>query len=370
MRRSVFPILLVMILITMVLPTLGATAGFTVTYSPETYLQFKKGSDTPGYASPATAANKFVGLLGTMNLTVNETPATLVHPAVLYTNGTTHFQFRGLRANPKPNMASFGFHIQAVTYINGSTTPSYREQMTQRVVFLTNQTTVTDISSLKVEFYFVSWENSPAFIPGEEYTLYQGTIGTFNLAVSSDGNIWNDTDYILLEGQTLDPVTNEPTTPVPIVGGGASSTIPSVPYVDDEHPLQVLQYLLSIIEERTINLPDAYGTNKTKVAKAKIDLINATAGTNYKVDIRFESLSANQGKFHLHLDGDLNLYGIPYYLYFKQNIVVPGEDIRWNHILNQPEKNIKVTGVVQDDAERAPAGTYRDTITVTITAVD
>ena len=106
------------------------------------------------------------------------------------------------------------------------------------------------------------------------------------------------------------------------------------------------------------------------MAKAKIDLINATAGTNYKVDIKFESFSVDQGKFHLHLDGDLNLYGIPYYLYFKQDIVVPGEDIRWNHILNQPEKAIKVTGVIQDDAERAPAGSYRDTITVTITAVD
>ena len=119
-----------------------------------------------------------------------------------------------------------------------------------------------------------------------------------------------------------------------------------------------------------ISLPDAYGSKKTKVAKAKIDLINATSGTNYKVDIKFESNSVNQGKFHLHLDGDLNQYGIPYYLYFKQDLVVPGTNIRWSHILEHPEKVIKVTGVIQDDAERAPAGTYHDTITVTITAVD
>ncbi|MGB4407346.1 MAG: hypothetical protein WBI82_10850 [Sphaerochaeta sp.] len=201
--------------------------------------------------------------------------------------------------------------------------------------------------------------------------MTQGTIGTFNLAVSSEGNIWNDTDYILLEGQTLDPNTNEPTTPVPIIGGGATSTLPDpVPYVDDDHPLQVLQYLLSIIEEQMISLPDAYGANMTKVAKAKIDLINATTGTNYKVDIKFESNSVNQGKFHLHLDGDLNQYGIPYYLYFKQDLVVPGTNIRWSHILEHPEKVIKVTGVIRDDAERAPAGSYHDTITVTITAVD
>ncbi|MBI9095814.1 MAG: spore coat protein U domain-containing protein [Sphaerochaeta sp.] len=191
------------------------------------------------------------------------------------------------------------------------------------------------------------------------------------MAVSSEGNIWDDTDYILLVGQTIDPNTNEPTTPVPIVGGGSTSTLPdTVPYVDDYHPPQVLQYLLSIIKEQMIDLPDAYGAKKTKVAKAKIEIINATTGTNYKVDIKFESNSVNQGKFHLHLDGDLNQYGIPYYLYFKQDLVVPGANNRWNHILEHPEKVIKVTGVIQDDAEQAPAGSYQDTITVTITAVD
>ena len=371
MRRRLFPILLAMVLISIPISTVGATSDYTVTYTPESYIQFMKGSDTPGYVSPPNVANEFVGLLGTMVLTVNDPPATLIHPSILYTNGTTYFQFSGLRANPTPSASSFGFYIEIVTYINSSATPSYREPMTQEFVFLTDQTISSNISSLKVEFYFVSWEDSSVFIPGEHYELYQGTIGNFNLAVSSEENIWNDTDYILLEGQTIDPITNEPSNPMPIVGGGPTSTLPdTVPYVDESHPPQVLQYLLSIIDEQTIELSDAYWPDRTVVAKAKIDLINATPGTNYKVDIKFDSNSVNLGKFHLHLDGDLNQYGIPYSLYFKQDIVVPGENIRWNQILNYPEQTIKLTGVIQDDVERAPAGTYRDTITVTITAVD
>ncbi|MBI9095813.1 MAG: hypothetical protein JEY71_13145 [Sphaerochaeta sp.] len=150
MRRRMFPILLAMILISIPLASLGATEDFTVTYTPEQYIQFKKGSDTPGYVSPPNVAKKFVGLLGTMTLTVNNPPATLIHPAVLYTNGTTYFGFEGLRANSNPSMSSFGFYIEIVTYINSSATPSYREPMTQRVVSLTKRNTVSNISSLKV----------------------------------------------------------------------------------------------------------------------------------------------------------------------------------------------------------------------------
>lgn len=297
----------------------------------------------------------------------------MIQPSVLYMNGSTYFSFRGLRENIfwVPFESIFGFHIEAVTYVNSANTANRFSSLYQNVVFLTNPLTISNVSSLKVEFYFVSEENSSVFVPGEQYDLYTGTIGTFNLAVTTNNNIWTHKDYISINGQEVGAVNEPPSNPVPIIGsGGGTTTIPSVPYVDDEHPHQVLQYLLSIIEEQSIYLPNAYGTNKTPVAKARIEILYAEPGTNYKVDISFDSNSVKQGKFHLHLDGNLNAYGIPYYLYFKQDLVVPGQDIRWGQILNHPEKQIRVTGVIQDDAEGAPAGTYKDTITVHITAVD
>ncbi len=270
-------------------------------------------------------------------------------------------------------LKNFGFYIEIVTYLNAAVTPSYREPVTQNVVFLTNQDTVSNISSLKVEFYFVSWEDSSVFVPGELYELYQGVIGTFNLAVSSEGNIWNDTDYIPLVGQTIDPNTNEPTSPVPIVGGGSTSTLPNtVPYVNDEHPLQILQYLLSIINVNQIDLFRAYGSLKTKVADAQITLINGSPDDSYEVNISFNSSSVVSGRFNLSLDGNQDLYKIPYDLRFNETAVIPGDDIPWEdiHYINTSEIPIYITNIGQTTVDQAPAGTYSDTITVTIIPVD
>lgn len=369
MRIRMIPILLAIIIIIIPLGVLGAVAGLTATYVQEPYLQFCAG--TSPYSS-----EHFIGLLGTMTVTVANPPVTLKQASIINLDSSAEFKFSGRRwYNGYQNSNNIGVYLDSVVYINSDPNLTQRARIDHEVVKLTNPDTVSNISSLVVKFYFVAHEvNINSFVPGDLYTLYSGTIGTFNFAVSptepGGANIDWMKDYISVNGQEVGGTNEPPSTPVPIIGGGSTSTIPSVPYVDDEHPLQVLQYLLSIINERTIDLSDAYGSNRTNVAKARIDLVNATSGTNYKVDIKFESNSVYQGKFHLHLDGDLNQYGIPYDLFFKQETVVPGANIRWAQILNHPERVIKVTGVIQDDAERAPAGTYRDTITVTITAVD
>ena len=378
MRIRMIPILLAIIIIIIPLGVLGAVAGLTATYVQEPYLQFCAG--TSPYSS-----EHFIGLLGTMTVTVANPPVTLKQASIINLDSSAEFKFSGRRwHNGYQNSNDIGVYLDSVVYINSDPNLTQRARIDHEVVKLTNPDTVSNISSLVVKFYFVAHEvNINSFVPGDLYTLYSGTIGTFNLAVAPESTNIDDVKvYISVNGQEIPPVGSPPlpggpsyppTSPaIPIIGGGSTSTIPSVPYVDDEHPLQVLQYLLSIINERTIDLSDAYGSNRTNVAKARIDLVNATSGTNYKVDIKFESNSVYQGKFHLHLDGILSQYSIPYDLYFKQDIVEPGVNIRWGNIQANTanEKTIEVTGVIQDEAERAPAGTYRDTITVTITPVD
>lgn len=383
MARRVLPILLVMILISMGLATLGATTDISATYVQEPYLMFKNGGDGDPYQN-----TQLVGLLGTMTASFNTTPITVKQPSLVDSTTSPSFQFEGMFDWSPTNiyttweMVSTEFYWDTALYINGSLFEVRRQSETGGFAKLTsNAATIPNVSSLVVKIFLRAHHTADKYKPGATFALKSGTIGTFNFAVATPGhNINSIQDYVSINGQVITPLTiphspsnpsTPPTTPIPIVGsGGGTTTIPSVPYVDDEHPLQVLQHLLSIIEEQSIYLPNAYGTNMTKVAKARIDLINAVPGTNYKVDINFTSQSVIDDKFHLHLDGDLNLYGIPYYLHFKQDIVVPGQDIRWNQILDHPEKRIRVTGVIQDDAERAPSGTYSDTITVTITAVD
>lgn len=362
------PILVIMVLISVPLALLGA---YPYTYTQEPIIHFSKGSDTPGYSTISGHGNDFVGLLGTITLDYSNNPTTLKMPAVLYTNNVGSLRCKGPRMGG--GTGNFGFYITAVTYINNSSSASYRSQMTQRVVLLTNGATVSNISNLKVEFYLISWESSSAFVPGQNYTLFHGTIGTFNVADSSENNIWYDTDYILLEGQTMNPNTNEPTTTNPIVGSGPSSTLPNtVPYVNDDYPQQVLQYQLSIINRTQIDLFNAYGTLKTKVADAQVTMVNGRSNDTYKVNINFNSSSIVLGEFNLHLDGNTNLYEIPYNLTFNGTPVVPGDNLLWDQISpSTPSvKPIYVTGIIQGKAESAPSGIYSDTITVTIIPID
>lgn len=156
MHKTKIALIVISLLILIHSTPLVASDLFIVTYTQETNILFKKGSDSPGYQTPPQEANKFVGLLGTMQINVQDPPTILRDPAILYTNGTTHFSFKGLRANPNPKESNFGFYIEIVTYLNGSSTPSYRAPATQRIVYLTNQNTINNLSSMKVEFYFVS----------------------------------------------------------------------------------------------------------------------------------------------------------------------------------------------------------------------
>ncbi len=383
MRRRVFPILLALFLISIPLVSLGASTEMSAQYVQEPYLMFKRGGAGDPYQD-----TQLIGLLGTITITFNNPPITVKQPSLVNSTTSTNFWFEGMFDwNPTNvyttwEIVSTEFYWDTALYINGNLYEVRRQSETEGFAKLTsNDATIPNVSSLVVKIYLRAHHSSDKFKPGADFSLKSGTIGTFNFAVATpDYNINTIQDYVSVNGQVIPPLTLPlnpsnpslpPSNPIPLIGsGGGTSTIPSVPYVDECHPPQVLQYLLSIIEEQMISLPDAYGSKKTEVAKAKIDLINATSGTNYKVDIKFESSSVDQGKFHLHLDGDLNQYGIPYYLYFKEDLIVPGANIRWSHILEHPEKVIKVTGVIQDDAERAPARTYHDTITVTITAVD
>lgn len=356
-----------MALLSLPLGTLGAVQGITATYKQEDSLQFGAGE------SPYTPEH-FVALLGEMTVTIDNPPVTLKQASIINVNSSSEFLFWGRRWYNGYQTKNTGFYLDTVSYINGDPNSAHRSRINQQVVKITNPETKSNIYSMVVKFYFVAYEqNINSFVPYDTYSLSSGTIGTFNFAVSPteppSTNINWKKDYISINGQTVGDINEEPSTPIPIIGSGPTTTLPdSIPYVDAEHPLPDYQFF--IVNETPISLPNAYGPLKTKVADARVSMLHGQSGETYKIHVNFTSINAQPDKFYLYLDGNHNLYGIPYDLDFDGIPVVPGADIPWEGIpsIGPVERSINVTGINKQNAESAPSGTYQDSIYVNVTS--
>lgn len=218
-----------------------------------------------------------------------------------------------------------------------------------------------NIRNLEVKLYLVSDQDYFRYQYGASYPLTSGTMEGFTLGVANTGSgYWEG-------NSTPISVNNEPAgTTTPMLSEGSTTPSP-LPYGP---PILQPIYALSILDENRFTITDAYGGLSTVIARANLHLSNAQAGGQYGIEVVF----ANQRKstqFSLHLDGDPNLYAIPYSLLFNTQEVVGGTPILWTNLApNANYKDIRITNVSMERAEMAPAGEYFDTITVTITPVD
>jgi len=167
---------------------------------------------------------------------------------------------------------------------------------------------------------------------------------------------------------TLVPVNNnDPTTTTPFLSSGTSAPPQPVPF---GQPTNTVSYLLSILDNESFSITQAYGTQIARVARAQLTIANAAPNTSYGVQVVFNN-RYNNPHFSLHLDGLSNLYSIPYTLRFNGQDVVGGSPIGWSGLLEGTHtKDIQVTKVDSIKADMAPAGIYSDTITITITPID
>jgi len=367
MRKRTVALILLLSLI-----FLPLSAEITASYEPTSPLEFTKGS-------PPFSPTNFIAHLGRLTITATA-GETLYQPSLVDANISTRFEFTGpvtwwsQNGVPVYNNQSTGFFFGAVVTELGVT--SFH---TLSPGGGTSPMTITQkdlgVSVFVAELYLLGDQPSSIYKPGALYTMNNSnSLGSFNVAIAANDQgiyyMYVPKIYVPFPGQTIIPGGAPPLNSPTVAPPG----IRALPYGNGGDQ-QVLQYLLSIINEPPIHLPDAYETRKIKVAQANIRLENATAGKDYQVDIKFTSTSvspAYQGKFHLHLDGKLSRYGIAYDLFFNGNYVTPGVPIRWEGIqtTQNRQKDIQMTGVIQDVAERAPSGTYSDTITVNITPVD
>ena len=352
--------LIIIFIISFSLAPLGA--GITATYVPDTFVYFTAGS------SPFSPYD-FVAHLGTLTLT--STDNKLFDPSLVDMTTTAEFEFTGpVLSNGSYSQQPSSAELCAVSKVKNKSTLIQVLGPGNNLINDANGNINTSL--FVIDLYLratpiasSSYHPIDKYLQGELYTITEGILGNFNVATASNGSgNTSNLDYVPVNGQTIPEGGSPP--PIPII---TNTTIP-LPYVDPNNVSPAVQYFLSIINEASFNIEDAFGYKSAQIATAQLILYQAVEGTPYEVNITFNGNSYND-RFSLHQGGDNTLYGIEYTVEFLSQPVTPGALIDWDGLhggIN--EETIFVTGIDETEAALAPSGDYSDTITVTITPKD
>ncbi|MDT4763385.1 hypothetical protein [Sphaerochaeta sp. PS] len=362
--RKVVYFLLILLLIA---PSLSA--AIEATYVPAPYLAF-------GLGTPPFSPTKLVSLLGTLTITATAGEP-LYQPSLVNLQIDNTFQFTGpvtyyddwQTGLPHWDQLSTNFYLAAVTTEFGNTSWK-RLNGSGGIAPLTTSQNNLGVSVFVVKFYFYSDANASIYQPGGLYTKSSGTIGAFTVAVAAtDHGIYYNyvpNIYVPVNGQTIPPGGAPPTNPPEFVPVGT----PSLPYEDEDHPVNQVIYALSIIDQQPFTLSSGYGFATALIARTELSLTNALSSKVYGVDVQFTNLD-NSSSFALHPDGYPSGYAIPYQLKFLNQTVVPGDPITWSPLVNGPNlQDILITGISPTTALAAPSGLFKDTIVVSVTPLD
>jgi hypothetical protein len=338
---------------------LGADAN--ASYVPDSYLFFTTGT-TPFNSS------QFVAHLGTLTLYIQDVHGNqLFDPLLVDLTATSNLSFIGpvISNGTYSQQTTFG-QLCAVTKVKNKPLSYTVFSQVDGTQSLSHESGNFNTSEFVAELYILADLSSSYYKPGSLCYSNGGTLGTFNVAINiNGGGNTSNLEYVSVNGQSI-PESGPPTSTTPI----STNTAVSLPYVDPDNPYSIVEYLFSIIEETSFNLEDAFGSYSTTIAKAQIQLSNATAGTTYEVQITFDDSVGSQD-FCLNLNGDKSLYGIDYTLKFFSQYVGGGVSITGDGLsegVNQ--ENILITGINETEANLAIEGEYKDTLTVSITPVD
>jgi len=338
--------------------TASLSAAVTATYAATPVLHFQRFNDIYQQRYGGVGGNPFADTLATHigTFTIN-TDGTTVRNLSLNSSHDYNFFFSGPRGNDAN--ASFGFFLGSVVkFANqlwGTSLNQGLRNPIQPSGYAMNGT-------ITVDFYLVSWEGAIYFVEGGSYTHTSGKLPPFSIAFSTGSDYWN---------ASFDPMS--------VDGGVPGQTLPflhngSETFPDEEinygDPPELVSYSFSIINKQSINLSDAVGSLKAKVAEAQITVSNGVANKNYDVNVTFTN-QTNTNPFQLTMKNVTNPPTIPYSLYFNNQSVTPGMPIPWNGLKNGTKTlDILVTGVSTNNANLALAGYYQDTIVVNIVPIN
>lgn len=349
------------------------SAEVVVTYVPESSLTFEKKAFQNG-------SMKFMVKLGT--LTFNDTDNSFFDPTLFSIDTPIQFGFTGpvtwwSDANGKVWDAEETL-FQMASYCENNQTWSWLNQADFENSLASWANGSVKFNPFIVSLYLVSEQGADIYPDSTDtvtgcdtsYTLTTGTLGGFNIVVANNNSgHYSGYEYISVNGQELPEDGSAPASDTAyLVGGG--TTPPPIIYPDSDEPIPDVEYLLSILDVTQFTISDAFEYGKAKVAEASLTLNNSQLDTNYGVKITFTN-TLDSTYFCLHLNGQVNLYSIPYTLLFGGEEVEAGVPIDWSSLTAGDNlKEIEVTNINEARADVAPAGDYSDTIIVNITPND
>jgi len=349
-----------LMLIVLILLPFSIGAAITVTYEPNTALHFELGS-------PPMNTAKLVAHIGTLTFTTTGN-SKLYDPFLTTTAMTFQFKFTGPIAwsthwqtgLPDYQNAASLFYLYAVSTANGRAESNVLDRSGQAHPLRTGIPEITT-NPFVVKLYVQSDADGFRYQPGGNYVLTEGVLGGFQIVVA------NTAGGYYSGGRTNTSVNGaSPTANTPILAPG---TNPSEPIIYGDPPQQVI-HDFQIINKQTINLTNAVGNLKAKVAEAQITVSNGQANKNYDVNVIFTN-QANTNPFRMVMQNVNNPPSIPYSLYFNNRTVTPGDIIPWTGLKNGTKNlDIQVTGVSTNDANLALSGSYKDVIVVNVIPID
>lgn len=276
---------------------------------------------------------------------------------------TAHISFIGpIVGNPSYDV--YFYPIAQLVYNNGGTLAPFTDVYHANGVnpIKPSNTPMQGIVTIDVFLVAKYYPNVDFFTPGGTFTHNRGTFGTFSLgySTSSQGE-WSET-YSPVVGENGEPLSE-----LPVLAAGTNDPDEPIQYEDPE-PI-ACQFS---IQEMPGDFPiyNAVGANAALVAKAELTVLNLGAVTTHQVDLTFTN-AEQSSQFALKQTNGDPPHTIPYSLLFGSTPIFAGDTTRWEGLINGTQyKDIFITGIDQQDAETALAGTYQDTIYVQITPVD
>ncbi|WP_319756075.1 hypothetical protein [uncultured Sphaerochaeta sp.] len=325
------------------------SADITVNYTPSPYLYFERGN-------APFSQNDFVAKLGTLVFN-NPEGDVIQDPLLLSYNGDLQFTFTGEMDHNRPEESNFRL---ASTWNN-----KWRYIDNQTSHLLKNENLQLTDTSVSIGIYLISTQKANRYIEGAIYTWESGTFGSFNLQIQDEDD-QNNNVYVPVNGQEIIE-GQPPSSTTSLLDPGETIPDDPIPYGD---PIEQVNFLLSIVQEETFPIEEAYIGSQIQVAEAQLMLQNALEGFPYAVNITFRN-AQNNPDFYLRLNNVEIPYAIPYTLLFGTREVTGGVPLLWEDIL-APFSSIPIfiAGIVKMQAEAAVAGIYKDTIFVEITPID
>jgi hypothetical protein len=358
-KRSIFLLLILFIV------SHSAFSVITATYTPASSLVFKLGNEIsvpPNTPAGTFSSSKLVAYLGSIKITKSSGSDHYYRPLTVNYGTANEFTVSGRITQWGGGVHETGFY----TYVkNSMIAQPYRIHLgdSQGALYdwqLRNEITANPFI---VDIFLVSHFDSYYYIEDEIYTIVSGTLGSFNILVSTDSDFTKEGEiYISINGQEVPQGGEPPADPIPIPGGGHGAPIPEIPYGEEPLPLG---YSLNIINKSPFLISGAYNGN-VNVATAELALSNGEQGQQYEVQVKFTN-PQNLPNFTLRPDGNINGYPIPYKMRFGNENIIGSSLMDWKNLNNGiNQKDIFVYDVNPNDVSMAPAGPFKDTILVEI----